>query len=96
MDAINNLRQVKNEWHNCSEWELEQQKSDARFEYLKKNINPNDKDISIFANRGKTLINAINTMDQISINKSENAMISIRTVSINIKSAPSLLRISYT
>ena len=82
MGAIDNLRLVKDNWSVCSGWELEQQKDDACFDELKSRINHKHQDISKFENRGKTLINAVNIIDQIGVNKSENALVALNSAII--------------
>ncbi len=80
MEALNNIKYVKNNWHKCSEWELAQADEDLRFEKLKANTNVSDSDIAYSKKRGERLVSAVRIMDQISINKSKNALVGIKTL----------------
>lgn len=79
MEAVKNLSHIKNNWSTYHKWENEQQQGDAKKEQLLKSKPPNEKQLNEAKKYGHTLINAVNIMDQISINKSENAMIAINS-----------------
>ncbi len=78
MEALNNLKYIKNNWFLYKNWEQQQNNEDARITVLKRTMPPSVQELDYAKNYGSTLINAVNIMDQISINKSENALVSIR------------------
>ncbi len=79
MEAVKNLTHIKNNWSNYHKWEHEQRKGDAQKEQILKTNPPSEKQLTDAKKYGHTLINAVNIMDQLSINKSENAMVAINS-----------------
>ena len=78
MEALNNLKHIKNNWAPYKSWEQQQKNEEARIDVLKKISPASEQELNYAKNYGSTLINAVNIMDQVSINKSENALVSIR------------------
>lgn len=78
MEALNNLKHIKNNWAPYKSWEQQQKNEEACIDVLKKISPASEQELNYAKNYGSTLINAVNIMDQVSINKSENALVSIR------------------
>lgn len=79
MEAVKNLTHIKNNWSTYHKWETDQLKGDAKKEQLLKTNPPTQDELKNAKKYGQTLINAVNIMDQLSINKSENAMVAINS-----------------
>lgn len=73
MEFFDTLRQVNSNWGRYKKWELEQQKKEKQNEQLRKQYPPTPEDLKKANLYGRTIIDAINTMDQHSIDKSEDA-----------------------
>ena len=79
MEAVKNLTHIKNNWSIYHKWETDQLKGDAKKEQLLQKNPPTQDELKNAKKYGQTLINAVNIMDQLSINKSENAMVAINS-----------------
>lgn len=86
MEFFDTIRQVKNNWQPYKVWELEQRKKEKQNEELRKKYPPTPEELAYAKQYGRTIVDAINTMDQHSIDKSEDAnlVISNYTTAISI------------
>lgn len=75
MEFFDTLRQVKTNWNPYKKWEIEQQKKDKQNEQLRKKYPPTPEELENAKQYGRTIVDVINTMDQHSIDKSEDAMV---------------------
>lgn len=77
MEFFDTIRQLKTNWEPYKKWELEQQKKEKQTEELRKKYPHTKKELEEAEQYGRTLVDVINTMDQYSIDKSEDAMVGI-------------------
>jgi len=78
MEFLDTIRQVKTNWQPYKIWNLEQQKKDNQNEALREKYPPNPQDIEDSKQYSRTIIDVINTMDQHSIDKSEDASMMVK------------------
>ncbi len=79
MEALRNLKYIKDNRANFVEWNQQQKTKEAKVSVLINQKNFDEDEIEKASQYGHTLINTINIMDQLSINRSENALVSINT-----------------
>lgn len=79
MEFFDTIRQVKNNWQPYKKWEIEQQKKESENEQLRKDYPPTQQDLANAKQYGRTIVDVINTMDQHSIDKSEDASLIVGT-----------------
>lgn len=79
MEFFDTIRQVKSNWQPYKKWELEQQKKEKQNEELRKKYQPTPKELEHAKQYGRTVVDVINTMDQHSIDKSEDASLIVHT-----------------
>lgn len=79
MEFFDTLKQVKNNWQPYKIWDLEQQKKRKQNEELRKKYPPTQQDLENAKQYGRTIVDVINTMDQHSIDKSEDASLIVNT-----------------
>lgn len=75
MEFFDTLRQVKSNWNPYKKWDIEQQKKEKQNEQLRKKYPPTKQELEYAKQYGRTVVDVINTMDQHSIDKSEDAMV---------------------
>lgn len=75
MEFFDTLRQVKSNWDPYKKWDIEQQKKEKQNEELRKKYPPKAEELEHAKQYGRTIVDVINTMDQHSIDKSEDAMV---------------------
>lgn len=75
MEFFDTIRQLKTNWEPYKKWELEQQKKEKQTEELRKKYPHTKEELEEAEQYGRTLVDVINTMDQYSIDKSEDAMV---------------------
>jgi len=79
MEFFDTIIQVKTNWQPYKQWELEQQKKEKQNEELRKKYPPMQQELEHAKQYGRTIVDVINTMDQHSIDKSEDAMVVINS-----------------
>lgn len=72
MEFFNSIQQVKSNWEPYKQWEKEQKDKEFQRRELNKNVPASKEELDKASQYGRTLIDSINTMDQYSINKSED------------------------
>ncbi len=77
MEFFETIKLVKSNWQPYKVWELEQQKKEKQNEELRKKYPPTPKELEHAKQYGRTIVNVINTMDQHSIDKSEDASVAL-------------------
>lgn len=82
MEFFETIQQVQNNWNPYKKWDIEQQKKEKQNEELRKKYPPTAQELKQAEQYGRTIITAINTMDQHSIDKSEDTMVAVRTCMI--------------
>lgn len=78
MEFFDTLRQVKTNWNPYKTWELEQRKKEKQNEKLRQKYPPTQEELKRAEQYGRTIVDVINTMDQHSIDKSEDASLMIQ------------------
>ncbi len=71
-EFFNSISQVKQNWQSYEKWDKEQDNKEARRKELHKTRPVSQKELKEAQKRGKTIINAINVMDEYSENKAED------------------------
>lgn len=79
MEFFDTIRQVQANWEPYKKWEVEQQKKEKQNEELRKKYPPTPQELEHAKQYGRTIVDVINTMDQHSIDKSEDASLIVRT-----------------
>lgn len=77
MEFFDTIRQIQTNWEPYKKWEFEQQKKEKQNDELRKKYPPTKDELLRAKQYGRTLIESINTMDQHSIDKSEDARVAI-------------------
>lgn len=77
MEFFETIRLVRKNWQPYKVWELEQQKKEKQNEELIKKYPPTPKELEHAKQYGRTIVDVINTMDQHSIDKSEDAALMV-------------------
>lgn len=77
MEFFDTIRQIQTNWEPYKKWEFEQQKKEKQNDELRKKYPPTKEELLRAKQYGRTLIESINTMDQHSIDKSEDARVAI-------------------
>lgn len=77
MEFFDTIRQVQSNWQPYKKWEIEQQKKEKQNEELRKKYPPTPQELEHAKQYGRTIVTSINTMDQHSIDKSEDASVVI-------------------
>lgn len=80
MEFFDTLRQVQRNWQPYKKWDIEQQKKEKQNELLRKKYPPTPQELEHARQYGRTIVDVINTMDQYSIDKSEDASLAIQNV----------------
>lgn len=78
MEFFDTIQQVNRNWQPYKQWELEQQKKDKQNQKLKEQNPPGNNELEHAKQYGRTLVDVINTMDQHSIDKSEDASMMVK------------------
>lgn len=87
MEFFDTIRQVKGNWSPYKKWDIEQQKKEKQNEELRKKYPPTTQDLENAKQYGRTVVDVINTMDQHSIDKSEDASLIIGTYGMILDAA---------
>ncbi len=74
MEFFDTIRQVRSNWNPYKKWEIEQQKKEKQNKLLRAKYPPTPQELEHAKQYGRTIVDVINTMDQHSIDKSEDAM----------------------
>lgn len=82
MEFFDTIRQVRSNWGPYKKWEIEQQKKEKQNEELRKKYPPTPQELEHAKQYGRTVVDVINTMDQHSIDKSEDASFVIGTYAL--------------
>lgn len=91
MEFFDTIRQVKRNWEPYKKWEFEQKKKEKQNEELRKKYPPSPKELEQSKEYGRTIVNVINTMDQHSIDKSEDAALIVGTYGMLLEGAALVL-----
>lgn len=75
MEFINTITQLKKNWQPYKQWDIEQQKKEKQNKELYKKYPPTNQELEHAGQFGRTIVDVINTMDQHSIDKSEDSMV---------------------
>ena len=81
MNIFNNLIEIKNNWQPYKKWDFEQRKKAKIDKQLLKIKPPTEAEISNAKNKGRTLITAIDIMDNSTIDKTEDINLIIKNYS---------------
>lgn len=73
MEFFETIKQIKSNWNPYQKWAIEQQKKEKQNEELRKKYPPTSEELAYARQYGRTIVDVINTMDQHSIDKSEDA-----------------------
>lgn len=87
MEFFDTIRQVRSNWNPYKKWEIEQQEKEKQNENLRKKYPPTPEELEQAKQYGRTIVDAINVMDQHSIDKSEDAAFAVRQAFLFIKLA---------
>lgn len=79
MEFFDTIRQVRSNWNPYKKWEIEQQKKEKQNEELRKKTPPSQEELEHAKQYGRTIVDVINTMDQHSIDKSEDASLMVQS-----------------
>lgn len=79
MEFFDTIRQVNKNWQPYKKWEIEQEKKEKKNEELRKKYPATPQELEHAKQYGRTVVDVINTMDQHSIDKSEDASLIIGT-----------------
>lgn len=85
MEFFNTVKQVQKNWTPYKKWEIEQQKKDKQNEELRKKYPPTPEELEHAKQYGRTIVDVINTMDQHSIDKAEDASFAVHNALMFIK-----------
>lgn len=77
MEFFETINLVKTNWRPYKKWEIEQQKKEKQNEELRKKYPPTPEELGRANQYGRTIVDVINTMDQHSIDKSEDAGVAL-------------------
>lgn len=77
MEFFETINLVRSNWQPYKKWELEQQKKEKQKEELKQKYPPTSEELAHAKQYGRTIVDVINTMDQHSIDKSEDASVAL-------------------
>ena len=91
MEFFDTLKQVNNNWQPYKKWEIEQQKKEQQNEELRKKYPSSPEEIEHAKQYGRTVVDVINTMDQHSIDKSEDASLIVHTYGMFLEGAALVL-----
>lgn len=69
---IDSIRQIKKNWEPYKQWETEQNDKDFQREVLYKKAPASKEELEHASQYGRTIVDAINTMDQYSVDKAED------------------------
>lgn len=72
MEFLNSLKQVSKNWGPYQKWEKEQDDKDYQRQALAKKVKSSPEELEQASQYGRTIIEAVNTMDQYSVNKAED------------------------
>lgn len=84
MEFFDTIRQVKSNWNPYRKWEFEQQKKEKQNQELRKKYPPTPEELKTAKQYGRTLVDVINTMDQYSIDKAEDASLVIGNYALGL------------
>lgn len=84
MEFFDTLSQVKSNWSPYKKWETEQSKKEKQNEELRRKYPPSQEELTKAKNYGRTIVETINTMDQHSIDKSEDAALVIKNATTGL------------
>lgn len=87
MEFFDTIRQVRNNWNPYKKWEIEQLKKEKQNDELRKKYPPTLEELGHAKQYGRTIVDAINVMDQHSIDKSEDAAFAVRQAFLFVKLA---------
>lgn len=73
MEFFDTIQQIQTNWEPYKKWDIDHQKREKQTEELRQKYPPTPQEINNAKQYGRTIIDAINTMDQHSIDKSEDA-----------------------
>lgn len=79
MEFFETIKLVKSNWQPYKVWEIEQQKKEKQNEELRKKYPPKPQELEHAKQYGRTIVDAINIMDQHSIDKSEDAALIVQS-----------------
>lgn len=77
---IDSIRQIKKNWEPYKRWETEQNDKDFQREELYKKIPATKEELEYASQYGRTIVDAINTMDQYSVDKAEDVELASQNV----------------
>lgn len=77
MEFSETIKQVQTNWKPYKKWEFEQQKKEKQNEELRKKYPPTPEELKHAKQYGRTIVDVINTMDQHSIDKSEDVGVAL-------------------
>lgn len=91
MEFFDTLRQVKSNWQPYKVWNIEQQKKEKKNDELRKKYPPTTQELEQAQQYGRTVVDVINTMDQHSIDKAEDASLIVQTYAMILESVALLI-----
>lgn len=91
MEFFDTLNQVKNNWQPYKKWDIEQQKKEKQNQELRKKYPPTPQELEHAKQYGRTVVDVINTMDQHSIDKSEDASLIVQSYGMILEAAAVVL-----
>ena len=75
MEALRNLKFIKDNWSAYNQWEQREFENSTRVKHLRNRKAFSKEELDNAKNYGKTIIDAINIADQISVNKTAKARV---------------------
>lgn len=72
MEFFNSIKQIKSNWQPYKKWEAEQNDKEFQRQELYKRVQTSEEDLKRASQYGRTIVDAINVMDQYSVNKAED------------------------
>lgn len=72
MEFFDTIKQVRANWGPYRKWDIEQQKKEKQNEALRKKYPPTPEELKYAKQYGRTIVDVMNTMDQHSIDKSQD------------------------
>lgn len=80
MEFFDSIKQIKTNWQPYKKWEAEQNDKDFRREALYKKHPASKEELEHASQYGRTIVDAINVMDQYSIDKSEDVELATQSI----------------
>lgn len=77
---VDSIRQIKKNWEPYKKWETEQNDKDFQRERLYKKVPASKEELEYAKQYGRTIVDAINTMDQYSVDKAEDIELASQNV----------------